>query len=234
MKIRILLGLLAFQWLAGCSSMTSKPVALDQSYYESGEEVSVYVEPLPEASMKYPGASCLLCLGAAAAANDKLASRVSEFSTDELETIGIDVIKFFEDKGFTVHEMGEDFEVDRKALPRFRKPSQAEEGAVYTRRDYRSLREDVETDELLLLRFKHVGVERTYNGYIPTGQPQAVVQGQISLVDLETNELILNQSLQIHAKVDGEWDEPPNFPGITTAYYEVVEKARDRIVQTLQ
>lgn len=234
MKIRILLGLLALQWLVGCASMTSKPVALDQSYYESEEQVSVYVEPLPEASMSYPGASCLLCLGAAAAANDELASRVSEFSTDELETIGSDVISFFEDKDFTVQEMGEDFKIDRKALPRFRKRSQAENGAVYTRRDYRSLREDVETDELLLLRFKKVGVERTYNGYIPTGQPQAVVQGQISLVDLETNELILNQPLQINAKVDGEWDEPPNFPGITTAYYEALEKVRDKVVQALQ
>lgn len=234
MKIRILLGLLAFQWLVGCATMTSKSVALDQDYYDSEEEVSFYLEPLPEPSMSYPGANCLLCLGAAAAANGELAGRVKEFSTDELESIGSDIVHFVEDKGVTVHQLGEDFELDRESLPRLRRRSQADEETVYTRRDYRPLRQDVETDELLLLRFKKVGVERTYNGYIPTGQPRAVVQFHISLVDLEANELMLNRSLQMHAKVDGEWDEPPNFPGLTTAYYEVLEKARDRIVQTLQ
>jgi hypothetical protein len=27
----------------------------------------------------------------------------------------------------------------------------------------------------------------------------------------------------------GEWDEPPKFPGLTTAYYQAIELAKDKI-----
>ena len=51
--------------------------------------------------------------------------------------------------------------------------------------------------------------------------------------DLSTNTYTLYQKIDIYKNAEGEWKEPPSFPGITNAYYQALEQVKDEIKASL-
>src|SRR5690606_6403031 len=80
-----------------------------------------------------------------------------------------------------------------------------------------------EVTHVLVVEFDFVGVRRSYSSYIPTSAPQVVILGATYLVDLSSNTYKWYKPLAVYRNAEGEWDEPPVFPGMTNAYYEAVE-----------
>jgi hypothetical protein len=56
-----------------------------------------------------------------------------------------------------------------------------------------------------------------------------VLVGSASMVDLSTHALEWYLPLDVSRAADGNWDEPPKFPGLSNAYYQVLETGMDMV-----
>ncbi|UZJ43679.1 hypothetical protein OOT55_13570 [Marinimicrobium sp. C6131] len=224
MKTKLML-LLAFVFIGtGCAMTPPDPIALTTDFYEKPAKVAIYQKSFPEnARMTMPGASCLLCLAAAAVANDAVSGHTKTLSTEELSSAVKRIETTLEEQGMVVDWV--DIEEPMTRLPKF--TSTEESG--YPKKDYRALKQVVEADHLLVIEFSHIGVERLYANYVPTSSPQGAVTGELYMVDLSTNEYYLLDPIHIRVPVEGEWNEPPEYPGLTMAYFEALERAKIQI-----
>lgn len=229
MKTKLTL-LLAFIVIGtGCATAPQDPIALTNDYYDEPAKVAIYQKSLPEtASMTMPGAACLLCMAAAAVANDAVSGHTKTLSTEELSTAVEGMEATLEEQGMDVEWVN--IEEPMQRLPKFKAP---EEESGYAKEDHRALEEVVDADHLIVIEFGHIGVERTYANYVPTSSPQGAVTGTLYMVDLNTNEYYLFDPIHVRVPVEGDWKEPPDFPGVTMAYFEALERAKIQIGKAL-
>lgn len=178
---------------------------------------------LPKPDTAFPGANCLLCLGVANGMHSSLSKEVQTFSTAELKPLPHDVVALLKKRGLDAVLIDEPLKID--ALPDLN----AGDTVNKSRKNFTSLKAKYNIDRLVVIHFTALGVWRSYSAYVPTDPPKAVVVGSASLIDLATHSLEWYQPVTISRAADEDWDEPPKFPGLTNAYYQVLESGMDVI-----
>lgn len=222
----ILLGLTLI--LTGCVTTPQPTVALDTNLFSKGDlKIGVaYLPPEKQATTHIRGANCLLCIGVASALTNSLSGHLNEsISTDELDTLKDAVVSKYSKRSANTKLVELPTSLDK--LADF--PDQV----GFAKKDFRSLKEKLDVDLLVVLKVNQHGAHRHFNSYIPAGDPQGYVGAHLYSVNLSTNAYV--QYLEIEEKVqpEGEWDEPPTFPGVTTSYFQAVENARQKISTAL-
>ncbi len=229
----ILATLLAAALLAGCAAPPQPPVDIGAEYFTPGKaktsRVGVVMADLPKPDTAFPGADCLLCIALANGVHSKLSAEVQTFSTAELKPLPADLVAALKARGQDA-VLIDDGPLDIVALPNL--PSSSD-GTNKARKDFSSFKTKHGVDRLLVVHISSLGVWRSYSAYIPTALPKAVLNGTVSLVDLNTNTLDWYLPLALSREADGAWDEPPKYPGLSNAYYQVLESAIDMIKKPL-
>lgn len=223
--MKIYAAALSLVLFAGCASNPIQPKPLTDTFYSDNTgKIGLYFDELPKTDMALPGASCLLCLAAAAAANSSLTKHVKTLPSDELQAIPTNVTAALTQNGMEVVAITQP--IDFKKL----KKVKAQKSQVYfAPKDMRPLKEQLGVEQLLVIDLNFVGVQRSYSAYVPTGGPQANISGMVTLVNLNDNTYTLYQPINILVPVQGNWDEPPAFPGVTNSYFEALERAKAQI-----
>jgi hypothetical protein len=224
MKKLIALGAVAATLLlTGCATPQQMPVTMSKTALQTqGTRVGVAMSKLPKVDTSFPGAGCLLCYAAASAANSSLTTHTQALPSDDVARFKTDIAEVLRKKGHEVTVIDESLQID--ALPKT-------DGAPgKSRRDFASLRSKYNVDKLIVLEISELGITRTYASYIPTGEPQSIIQGSGYMVNLADNSLEWYQPLREVRSADGKWDEP-SFPGLTNAYFQVIEGARDSVLK---
>jgi hypothetical protein len=212
---------------AGCASNPMLPLPLADGFYnQNTAKVGLYFDELPKTNTTFPGAGCLLCLAAAAAANSSLTGYVKTLPQTEIASIPQEVMEIL--TANNVSAIAIDTPINFKKL---KKVKAKNAGAYFAPQDMRPLKQQLNIDQLLVIDFNFVGVQRNYSSYIPNGSPQASIQGLVYLVDLTTNTYTMYQPINWLVPVQGEWDEPPSFPGVTTAYYDALDRAKSQVLK---
>lgn len=213
--------------LGGCATPAQRRIDLADNYLLSGKakvgKVGVVMAELPKPDTAFPGAGCLLCLAVANGTHSALNKEVQTFSTAELKPLPSDVVALLKKQGLDAVLIDEPLKID--ALPDFG----ASDPMNKSRKNFTSLKAKYNIDRLLVVHFTALGVWRSYSAYVPTDQPKAVVVGNASLIELATHSLEWYLPVDISRAADGSWDEPPKFPGLTNAYYQVLETSMDVI-----
>lgn len=214
--------------MVGCATAPIQPKSLDANFYaDKTSKVGVMVK-LPEKNDTYlDGADCLLCYAAAAAANSSLTNHINTLPLDEIGGVRGDVVAVLSTKGKAVEEVKAPIDVEK--LPKFKSKEPG-----FAEKDFRGLKDTLKVDKLLVLLINRAGALRTYSAYIPTSDPQGHVSGVMMIVDLNTNKLDLYQNVASTVPVQGNWDEPKVFPGVTNAYYQAVENAKVFVKEKLK
>jgi len=212
-------------FLGGCASAPQQSVSLSSmgKGAEAGR-VGVAMTKLPPVDTFFPGASCLLCLATASMANSSLTSHAKTLPYDELSKLKVDLAKLLRQGGASVTVIEEDIDVD--ALPDFDKK---EPGIA--RKDFSSLRGKYNIDRLLVINVRSLGYVRTYQAYFPTSEPKATLDGLGYMVNLKSNAYDWYKPVGVSKSSDQGWDEPPKFPGLTNAYFQVLEIAKDSFME---
>lgn len=217
--------------LGGCATPAQRPIDLAANYFSSGKsktgKVGVVMAELPKPDTSFPGASCLLCLAVANGAHSALNSEVQTFSTAELKPLPSDMVALLKKQGLEAIHIDEPLKVDD--LPDLG----ASDPQNKSRKNFASLKAKYNIDRLLVVQFTALGVWRSYSAYVPTDLPKAVVVGNASLIDLATHSLEWYLPVTISRAAEGNWDEPPKFPGLANAYYQVLETGMDVIKKPL-
>jgi hypothetical protein len=211
--------------LTGCATQQT-PVAMStQAFGATGTSYGVLMTTVPAVDTYFPGASCLLCYAAASVANSDLTKHTKTLPVDELTKLDKQVGDALRKRGATVTMVPA---FDLKTLP------DSSRGApAYAKKDFTSLKAKYKIDKLMVVQLTGVGFLRNYSAYFPTGEPKASVSGSAYIVNLNDNALEWYKDVAVLRAADGKWDEPPKYPGLTNAYYQSIELARDEVLKPL-
>ena len=223
MSIRTtLLGVLVAASLAACHTVPQGHLALAKDKLVAPQSGRVGVAMTePAVDLYLPGAGCLLCLAAAAIANQSLNGYSHTLKDDDLLQVKAEIVEMLRKKGIDASAV--DGPLDIKDLPKL------DLGPNMATRDFGSFAKRY--DRLVVIDVNQVGFVRTYSAYIPTSDPMATVDATAYMVDLKTNAYDWYERITITKQADGKWDEAPSFPGLTNAYFQALETGKDRIKQ---
>lgn len=212
--------LLTGMLLAGCATKPQTPIGLPaETWHQGHTKVGVVMTDLPKTDFTYPGAGCLLCMAAASMANSTLIDYTRTLPNDELKGLKQEIADLLVRNKQDARLI--EAPLNLKALPDFpHKPD-------YAPKDFSSFASQYDIDLLYVVQIDSLGISRNYSAYVPTGDPKGTVTGAGYLVDLHTNKYQWFEPVAISKTADGAWDEPPKFPGLSNAYFQAVEQARD-------
>jgi hypothetical protein len=180
--------------------------------------------PLPKVDTSLPGAGCLLCLAAAAVANNQVTAFAQKLPYEELPQLKAEIAALLRKRGVEVVVIEEAVQIN--ALP-----TTGNKVPNVSSTDFASLKQKYSLDRLIVLEIGFLGFERTYQAYVPTSDPRAVFRGRGYMVNLASNAYEWYLPVSIVRSSDGKWDEPPKFPGLSNAYFQTVELGRDAFLQ---
>jgi hypothetical protein len=214
--------------LAACKTTSQSSVFLSADTLSANSgKVGVIMTSLPKVDTTFPGAGCLLCMAAANAANSSLTKHAHTLSNQDFSKLKDEIADTLRKKGVNVVVISEDF--SSKALKDIPQPA-----ANSPKKDFRPLRNKYQVDHLAVLEIRFAGFLRNYSAYISRGDPVGNVVGTVSVVNLSDNKYELFQDLDIIKTAEGAWDEPPDFPGLSNAYFTAVEACKDQILRSFR
>lgn len=207
--------------LAGCATPRQNPVNLDRNVLApQAGRIAVAMTALPKRDVLTPGADCLLCLATARVMNSSLIDHVRTLPLEDLPNLKNDVASLLRQQGAQVVVVEEP--LDESELAKW-----DTEGPDLARLDYSPLRQKYGVDRLLVLNIQSLGFVRHYSAYIPTDDPRATLTGTGYLVELKSNHYDWYLPVSVIKGADLKWDEAPSFPGLTNAFYQVLELGKD-------
>lgn len=218
----LLLASLLF--LGGCATKPQDPMALPADYATTAKtgRIGIVVSEVPAPDTFFPGAGCLLCMATASVANSSLTKHTRTLNADELKPLKGDLGKLLTAQGMDVVLIDAPLRID--ALP-----SRSNAGPNQARKDFSALREQHKIDRLLVVHITALGFVRPYSAYIATGDARATLEGSSYIVKLADHSLEWYEPLNMTRAAEGKWDEEPTFPGLSNAYFQVIELSMDAV-----
>lgn len=213
-------------FLASCASVPpQEPIELtDTAIDAKSGRVGVAMTPLPKIDTQFPGAGCLLCMATASAVNSALTAHTQKLPYEDLPQLKSAVADLLRKKGTEAVVIPDEIKID--GLADFATP-----GPNVARKDFSPLKEKYRIDKLVMIQVNSIGIWRNYSAYIATSDPKAVLNGVGYMVNLNTNTYEWYLPVSITKSADGAWDEPPNFSGLTNAYFQALEIGKDRFLE---
>ena len=101
---------------------------------------------------------------------------------------------------------------------------------IYEKKDFRSLAIKLKNNRLLLLTITSLGASRHYYGFIPLEAPKAICGAEGRLIDLSNNKILWRYSTSQTVKMEGKWDQPPDYPNFTFALNKAVTQAGQALI----
>lgn len=221
-------ALLAAALLAGCAAPVQQPVNLAPDFMSTKAKqgrLGVVMAELPKPDTQFPGAGCLLCIAVANGAHASLSKEVQAFSTAELKPLPEQLVALLRKQGVDAVLITDPLKVADL-------PDLGGDTVNKSRKSFLALKAKHQLDRLLVVDIQSLGVWRSYSAYVPTDVPRAVLNGQASIIDLSTHALDWHLPLALSRAAEGAWDEP-KFPGLTNAYYQVLETGMDMVKKPL-
>lgn len=217
--------LLVMAVLSGCAGTPQPNVDLAPGVIsaQSGR-LGIAMTTLPKVDTAFPGADCLLCLATASLANTSLTSYTQKLPTDELIQLKQQVADLIQQKGTNVTIIDESLNLEQLAKWNTEAPNVA-------KKDFVSLKQKYAIDKLLVIEVNTLGIHRNYAAYFSTGVPYVILTGTGYIVNLNNNTYEWYTRVHSTKNSDGNWDEPPAFPGLTNAYFQVIEASKDNFLK---
>jgi hypothetical protein len=219
----LLLGLILF--VSGCATV-QQPIAMSTDAVPTASTVGVAMTALPATDLLLPGADCLLCIATAVATNSSLNSYAKTLPREDVAAFKEDIAVALRSWGAQVTVVPEDLPLATLNRTSGSAPNTAE-------LDFAALRGKYKVDRLLVVQVDALGMVRPYAAYIPSGPPKALLRGRAFLVNLSNNLYEWYKPFDLQKAAEGQWNEPPKFPGLTNAYFQVIELGREDLVKTL-
>ncbi|WP_199758491.1 hypothetical protein [Aquabacterium soli] len=207
--------------VVGCASVPQGPVDIKPATLSGNStRIGVAMTAVPKVDTSFPGAGCLLCLAAASMMNNSLTDHIRTLPPEGLDTLKQEIAQAITKKGATAVVIAEQINVDDLPRSSGSAPNTAP-------RDHSSFKQKYQIDKLLVINVSYVGVERAYSAYVPTTDPKGALRGTGYLLDLSSNTYEWYLPVAVIKGAEGNWDEPPKFPGVTNAYFQALEQGKE-------
>jgi len=217
---RLFILILTAAWLTGCAS-PQLPIALEDTLWsERDKTIGVAIVELPKPTVQLTGNQGLLDLAINTGLAAGLRSKVETWELAGMETVPQQLVDDLNSRGYKA-----------KVLSPIKLSDFKESGAKlgYAKHDFTPLRQQ-QVDKLILISLHVAGTQRSYYSVIPTSDPLTQVGGLTQVIDLTDNRLAFFQPFASIRAADGEWDEGPDYPNLTNAFYQVLDESEQSIL----
>ncbi len=220
MNIRTLLASIAVAVsLAACQTAPQNPIALKKDTLGTDKgRVAVAMRIAPP-DLYLPGAGCLLCMAAATLANTSLNTYAKTMKVDEMAQFKAEIVEILRARGVDAVALDAPLDFDKLADLKL--------GPNMATKDFSPVAKGY--DRLVVVNVQQIGFVRNYAAYVPTSDARATVDGYAYMVNLKSNAYEWYDHVTVTRSADGKWDEAPAFPGLTNAYFQAIEQAKDRL-----
>ncbi len=213
----------AFLLLSGCAAPRQETISLSSDFFKTGTgSIGIAMPDAPKPDTFFPGADCLLCIAAASVNHRSLTNAVQAWPTDEFQSLKQEMLTLLKAQGQRAVLIEEPLKLQDVPDRKNATPGQA-------RKDFSSLQQRAGIDRLLVIQLLQAGVQRNHSAYFPTGPAMATLRAEAYLVDLSTHQLAWYETVNLTRNAEGNWDEAPKFPGLTNAYFHILELSKDQI-----
>lgn len=226
MKKRFVVSLIAVAVLSvGCATPRQSFVGLDKkgSLSNKASKVGVAMTPLPKIDTRFPGADCLLCIATASLLNSSLTSHTQKLPPEGLPEMKDTLAKLIRKQGAEAVVISDEITINEL-------PDYGVKGNNIALKDFTGLKQKYAIDKILVLDVRRLGMYRNFSAYIPTSDPRAEFEANGYLVNLSNNTYEWYQTVSQSKGAQGNWDESPDFPGLTNAYFQTLETGKDRLI----
>ena len=210
----------------GACVQTQQPLPLEAEAVKPGDVVAVGLNKVPDPRFMMEGSQGLLDLMIASAVTDQLNARIKNFDTNAVRGMENKIVDILKSRNT------EAFAIDRLDPALYEKTANYKTG--FSRIDYSKLKQQHDANYLLLIEFTYIGVIRPYYGFIPTGAPEPYIKANAKLVDLSNNKLFWYQEYKYRQNVEGDWDDPPSYPALTSNFNEGFKYIVHSIVESVK
>lgn len=93
--------------------------------------------------------------------------------------------------------------------------------------DLRSIAQELDVDQLMVLETVRFGVAREAGGDFSSGRPEGWSIQRVAIVDAATNEIVAQHLENNLVAPQGDWKDPPEYPSLIKAVRSAVEKSND-------
>jgi len=218
--------------ISGCVTAPQVPVSLSDTYWEkTGKKLGLIIGPIEKPGLYMEGDVRLLDYAINAGAMSSVTSHFESLDTSDYEKINKEVRDIFTARGMLVVNFPKEEKIND--LPDFTDPNE-KDTVYFSRKDYMGYKEKYGVENVLSITPVRIGVARPYHGFIPTGNPRAVFELKVEMVDLATNGLLWYSNIDTANHSTGNWDEPPAYPGLTNAFYASMATAKQTIINELE
>jgi hypothetical protein len=217
---RLFFLLLTAAWLTGCAS-PQLPIALEDTLWSERDKIiGVAVVELPKPTVQLTGNQGLLDVAINTGLAAGLRNKVETWELAGMETVPQQLADELSARGYKA-----------KVLPPLKLSEFKESGAKlgYAKRDFTPLRQQ-HVDKLILITLNVAGTQRSYYSIVPTSDPLTQVGGLTQIIDLTDNRLAFYQPFSAVRAADGEWDEGPDYPNLTNAFYQALDESEQSIL----
>jgi hypothetical protein len=212
---------------AGCVTTTPNFSARPDFWQQQNAVIGVAIAELPKPTAYKAGSQGLLDVAINNAAGGTLEQHLNTLDISRIEKLSDRIATYLTGRGFKIKQIKEPIKLE--ALNKIEQNNASGgQGSYIASRDFTSLKAKYEVDKLVLVTVSRVGTIRNYYGFIPLGAPAGISNLQGQAINLKNNGLEWNQSVsQIVPSADANWDQPPDFPGLTKAVHSAFDQTRD-------
>ncbi|MHB1222263.1 MAG: putative periplasmic lipoprotein [Gammaproteobacteria bacterium] len=208
---RYFLIILGTLFLSGCAA--EKNIQLSDAFWQQKQnKIAVAgVKPAKPGVIKV-GSQGLLDMAINSAMTHKLDTHLSKTDLSWYYSLPNDMASKLKQRHVAVIVAGSGMEVDEKRT------------AIIATEHH--------VNDVLVMRLQAVGVIRRYSGFIPIGAPEAYCVLKGELIDSTTKEVKWRHLAEVKLPVNGEWDQPPTFPNVTSTVREAITASRQEILDS--
>lgn len=208
--------------LVGCSATR---IQVDKEFWtkNKSDKIGIVITQRPKAGAYKVGSQGLLDMAINKAMSSTLEKFLNTFNINDFNAIkdtfktklnaaGFTNVKFLES------DLNYDSLSDVKHAPK-----------NISTKDFKAFKDKYDLDYLIVISLSKYGTIRSYYGFIPLGAPSAYFQTNGMMVNLSSNEYAWYREMKEDesiVKVDGDWDQEPDYPNLSKAIKSAIISSR--------
>lgn len=221
------LSILPLLWLTGCASV-QQPLPLEETFWSEKQEViGVAIAELPKPGSVLGGQQGLLDLAINTGVTSGMRAKVETWDITSLHGTPEKVVAQLQVLGYQAKPLAQPLTL--ADLPEIKGTKLG-----YSKINFSPLKEQEGIDKLVLFTVSAAGTYRTYYSIVPTSDPIAQVGATVQVIDLDDNRLLFHKPLAITRAADGDWDESPDYPNLSNAFYQALDEIQQQFISPFQ
>lgn len=228
--IKLLIVAFGLIGIVGCATVTPDFAVEKEFWDENSKTIGIATAKLPKPAAHKAGAQGLLDVAINDSMSSDLDSHLAQLDiASSITEMTNKMEAYLRGKGYNVKLINEP--IDLESLPELKQEQNNNSNHHHANLDFQNLRDKYGIDKLVLIKVVRIGTIRSYYSFIPTSDPSgtAILNGQV--IDLANNELEWSQTVsQNTPNLESEWDEPPNFPGLTNAMFTAYQQSQNMLL----